>query len=462
MNSSMRFVAPIALLILLAACGFAEPVRPPALTTVPLKTDTPLPAAVAADTVPAADSAGLGSRVAVHQDGVLWFLTVNGEPYFIRGAGGNDRLDLLRQSGGNSIRTWGADNQDALLNQARRESVTVTIGIWLGHKEHGFSYANDTAVRGQYEKSIRHIARYRNHPALLMWAVGNEMEMGLDAGDSRVWVAVNDIARTIHELDPYHPVMTVVAEISDTKIRSLNTWCPDLDLLGVNSYGGCRSLPSRLRKAGWLKPYVVTEFGPLGPWESGKTSWGASFEPSSADKTAFYLDSYRQGIAAAKGWCLGSYVFLWGNKQEHTVTWFGMFLPSGESLGPLDAMVELWTGKPPAKRAPELRELQSPAEGQRVDSGSRHPVSVQASAGPLTYEWTVLTDVEIVKVKGKQSKEVGHPGKNVPDAVIVNPSDPTRATLVAPSEPGPYRLYVIARDKNQRAAMINFPFYVKR
>lgn len=459
----MRFL-PLIALLLIAACGPTEPVRSPARTTVPAKTktDTPLPAMSRSDTAPGADTAGFGSRVALRQDGILWSLTVDSRPYYIRGAGGNSRLELLKRCGGNSIRTWGADHLSPLLDEAHAQGLTVTVGIWLGHKEHGFNYAHDTMVRAQYEKAIRFIPRYRNHPALLMWAVGNEMEMGFDERDSRVWVAVNDIARAIHRLDPYHPVMTVVAEISDTKIRSLNTWCPDLDLLGINSYGGCRSLPTRLRKAGWLKPYVVTEFGPLGPWETGKTPWGASYEPSSTDKTAFYLDSYRQGIEAAKNWCLGSYVFLWGNKEEGTSTWFGLFLSTGESLGPLDAMIELWTGKPPAERAPELRELQSDAAGQCVDSSSRHPVTVQASPGPLTYEWTVLTDIEIVKVKDKKPKEVGRPGRKMPDAVIVDSADPTRATLIAPSEPGPYRLYVIARDKNRRAAIINFPFYVKK
>ncbi len=63
----------------------------------------------------------------------------DGKPYFIQGAGGTGSLSLLKERGGNSVRTWGVDNLDKLLDEAESLGMTVTVGIWLGHERHGSS-----------------------------------------------------------------------------------------------------------------------------------------------------------------------------------------------------------------------------------------------------------------------------------------------------------------------------------
>ena len=68
------------------------------------------------------------------------------------------------------------------------------------------------------------------------------------------------------------------------------------------------------------------------------------------------------------GQSLGAYAFLWGSKMEATATWFGMFLADGARLGVVDAMTELWSGKPPANRAPTVEPLVIMGEA-RVDPG---------------------------------------------------------------------------------------------
>jgi len=52
----------------------------------------------------------------------------------------------------------------------------------------------------------------------------------------------------------------------------------------INSYGGGPSLGARYRSGGGVKPFVVTEFGPPGSWESGSNSWGAPAELTSTAK----------------------------------------------------------------------------------------------------------------------------------------------------------------------------------
>ncbi|HYD84629.1 MAG TPA: hypothetical protein VEA63_11265, partial [Opitutus sp.] len=60
-----------------------------------------------------------------------------GEPYVVRGAGGED-LKSLAAAGANSVRTWGAEGIDGLLDEAQRLGLTVTVGIWVEHERHGF------------------------------------------------------------------------------------------------------------------------------------------------------------------------------------------------------------------------------------------------------------------------------------------------------------------------------------
>src|SRR5205807_1388177 len=125
----------------------------------------------------------------------------NGVRYFIQGAGGDGSKALLRELGGNSVRTWDADNLESQLDEAQKMGLSVTVGIWLGHKEHGFDYHNAAQVAEQYEKARQTLLRYKNHPALLIWALGNEMEASEKPGDPAVWKAVNDIALLAKQLD---------------------------------------------------------------------------------------------------------------------------------------------------------------------------------------------------------------------------------------------------------------------
>src|SRR5579871_2867025 len=118
----------------------------------------------------ASPTASAPSVVKVTQTGKGFALLRNGQPYFIRGGGGHHYLETLRAAGGNSIRTWGEDDIEPLLDRAQQLGLTVTIGIWLGQERQGFNYADPAQVRGEVEKTRRFIRRYRHHPALLMWA----------------------------------------------------------------------------------------------------------------------------------------------------------------------------------------------------------------------------------------------------------------------------------------------------
>src|SRR5690606_28652272 len=74
-----------------------------------------------------------------------------GKPYFIRGAGGSSKIPMLAAAGGNSLRTWGTDNAQAILDEAHQHGLTVMLGLRLGHERHGFDYNDEAAVQAQKE-----------------------------------------------------------------------------------------------------------------------------------------------------------------------------------------------------------------------------------------------------------------------------------------------------------------------
>lgn len=261
-------------------------------------------------------------------------------------------MDVLAVRGGNSIRTWDAVNAGSILDKAHKYGLTVTLGLWVGHEAHGFDYEDPDAISGQFEKFRKIVLAYKDHPALLMWGIGNEVN--LNYRNIKVWDAVEQIAAMVHELDDNYPTMTLLAGMPKRDIRLVANKCPNIDILGINAYAALVKAPYVVRDSPWDGPYVITEWANYGYWEVGRTSWGASFEQTSNQKANVYRERYENFIAADSKRGLGSYVFYWGNSQELTPTWFGMFVASGEQTSAVDVMQYVWTGSWPQNRSPEI------------------------------------------------------------------------------------------------------------
>lgn len=390
-----------------------------------------------------------------HVNGV-WRLYVNKRPFFIKGAGGAELLGKLKAAGGNSIRTWGTDNLQSVLDEAQRNELTVCVGIWLHHEQdaEGFDYSKPEMVQAQLERVRQCVMRFKDHPAVLLWGLGNEME-GYEAGDKiEIWRAVNEAARVTKQLDPNHPTMTVISELGGQRVACVHRYCPDIDIVGINTYAGAASIAERYAKLGGTKPYIVTEFGPPGPWELGKTHWGAAIEPTSTEKALWYRKAYK-GSIERQPLCLGSYAFLWGHKQETTATWYGMFLKDGEKLEAVDTMTELWTGKPPRDRCPIIKQLKirdrnefAPHEIFIADLEASDPAH-----RPLQVRW-------VVQPEQPEKLTAGAEEKALPELTdIVIRSDTAHAQVRAPEQPGGYRLFAYVRN-GVGAAVANVPFLV--
>lgn len=380
-----------------------------------------------------------------------------GEPYFIQGVGGTSRLERLAAAGANTVRTWDAEHMGDFLDEAHAHGLTVAMGIWLEHERHGFNPDDPAQRAAQLARVEKLVNEHRDHPALLLWGVGNEVE--LEGDMDKAFAFVEEAAALVKSLDPHHPTMGVIAEIGEGKARKLQDACPSIDIIGINSYAGLASIPRRLSEQGVTRPYVITEFGPPGPWEVGKAPWGAPFEPSSAEKARVYERNYRGGVLAERGKrCLGSFAFLWGHKQEATSTWFGMFLPTGEATPTVDTMTRLWSGSYPDNRAPLVQRITLDAEGLEFAPGRVLHATVHAEdpdADPLDIEWELRLE--------STDRRSGGDDEAVPDRVPieVERADGRGAKVTLPDRPGNYRLFVTVRDGHNNAGTANLPIRVK-
>ncbi len=397
----------------------------------------------------------LANHVQIENSNGKFKLLVDEKPYQVKGAGGTENLALLAASGGNTIRTWGIDNNTAtLLDEAHKNGLKVVLGIWMGHPRLGFNYHDQAQVQNQFERAREAVLKHKDHPALLMWSVGNEMELKTDpANRVELWNAVNEIALMIKALDPHHPTMTITSDLGIGVVEAIRDRCPGIDIHGINSYGGASSLPERYRDAGGSKPFMLTEFGPTGIWEMSTNKIGTYTEETSTAKAARYR--YVANKLKSDPMSLGSFAFLWGHKQEVTSTWFGMLLPDGSRLAAVDAMTEVWTGQPPVNRVPIIESYAFDKEQIAPGEYLRAKVTLSDPEGdPVTVEWQLVAEGKEFKIGG--DREVSP--EKFPDAVIE--SDSRHAVIRAPDEPGLYRVFVFAQDGHGGAATANLPVLV--
>lgn len=404
-----------------------------------------------------------GSKVEVVTTDSGFQLLKDGEPYYINGAGGTVELDKLKSYGGNSIRTWGVDaNTEKILDEAHKHGLTVTFGIWMGQERQGFDYSNEGAVKAQLEMFRQTVRKYKDHPAILLWGVGNEMD--LDYSNFEVWKHLEEICKMVKEEDPNHPTMAVTAGLDVAEVKLINKHTPSLDILGLNTYGNISYLPKAVKVYGWNKPYVVAEWGPYGWWEVGKTEWGASIEETSSEKAQTYQVSV-DAILSDKDNCLGSYVFLWGQKQEHTSTWFGLFTEEGEETEVMDVLIRSWSGNEPSNYAPTISDFKLNEKAAKnnitVTPTEEMKVSVNIEDkdnDAIVYEWQIIPE--------STDKRTGGDAERAPKPLkgVFGKADQAKneVSFTAPSEAGQYRLFLFAHDGNGNVATGNIPFKVSK
>ena len=395
--------------------------------------------------------------VALKSDSTGWVLLRNGEEHVVKGAGAKSHFGLLEQTGANSIRLW-STNKAALLDSAYERGMTVMLGLYLRPERTGMDYNDEYSVEGQLEELKQEVLKYKDHPALLLWGIGNEVD--LQYTNTRVWDAVEELATFIHQVDPNHPTSTVLAGIDPAKIHMVKTHCPSIDVLGVNAYGSIEKLPLNIRRFGWEKPYLVTEWGVNGPFEAPRTAWGAKKEPPGGIKASTRLRRYEEIISVDSSMCLGSYCFLWGQKQESTATWHGLFLSDGRPTDGVDAMHKAWRGDWPEKRAPSIQNVHLNDLDWKQDhvlrprTEAKIEIELDDWGGEISLRCALFPESTSKKSGGDYQESL----REIPAVFSFAEDD---IAFLTPEAPGAYRVFVTVCRDEMKCSSASLPFLIK-
>jgi hypothetical protein len=392
-------------------------------------------------------------------------LLIDGKQTYIKGVGGTNRLDMAAGNGANAFRTWSGTVESIRkdLEKARANNMYIMQGVSL--TKDSASYLNEE-YKAKVRAQVRELAQtFKDEPHILSWGLGNEIDHRNQANYKAAWQFVNELAQLIKSIDKRHLVSTVITH-SAAALDSVAKYVPDIDYIGINSYGAIVRLDDMVRQSAYRGPYMVTEWGPSGFWEMPSTEWRAPIEQTSEEKRVVYQDRYNKHILASDR-CLGSFVFLWGQKEERTPTWFSMFaensvegLPlKGEKTPMVEAMQRVWTGSEPSQTAPVLSSFtlngKRAADNIHIAPGvtfKGEVTAVDREEKKLTYVWEILKEATQLGSGGSYEPRPERAGKVV--------STDTGAFSTSVDAPGNYRLFVYVLDNTGFVATANIPFMI--
>lgn len=393
-------------------------------------------------------------------------LLIDGQPTYVKGVGGTFRLNDANENGANAFRTWGGSVESISRDIEKASDNNMYIMQGIGMTKDSLRYF-DQDYRNECIANARLLAEtFKDDDHILAWGIGNEINLG-NANIKQAWTLVEEMAQTIKSIDKRHLVSTVISHSAEA-LDSVGKYCPTLDFVGINSYGDIVSLDKMVSQSAFKGPFMVTEWGPTGWWECETTEWNASIEQTSEEKRIVYEERYNKYILANPR-CLGSFVFLWGQKEERTPTWFSMFSESnvdglplnGEKTPMVEAMQRVWTGQELKQTAPIVMEHMTINDMKaqsniRLKAGQeiRANVNVRDNENDkLTFVWEILEEATKLGFGGSHEPR--------PDRVgDVLTSDESSLTIKAPQS-GNYRLYVYILDNTGFVSTDNIPFQVK-
>ncbi|NQT22357.1 MAG: hypothetical protein HQ579_02845 [Candidatus Omnitrophica bacterium] len=289
-----------------------------------------------------------------------WRLTVGGEPFIVKGVcyqyvpvGKGSDFDifssysqpwvmdgaLMKKMGVNAVRFYKAGKDDkqtkvvirALFNKF---GIKTALGHYLGYWNWPPPNYSDPVLRARVKKEVLDMVNsYKDEDGILFWILGNENNYSFDRGlrdwsnaeidalpDARArreakakiyYSFVNDIAKSIKEIDPNHPVVMGNGELASIYIAK--DLCPDVDILGGIIYQG-KTFGTYFKrlKRNFGKPNVFIEFG--------CDRYDALSKKEAEDWQAFFLKLQwmeivqNESTKTGAGNSLGGFIFEWSDE----------------------------------------------------------------------------------------------------------------------------------------------------
>lgn len=136
-------------------------------------------------------------------------------------------LALMQEAGINTIRLYAPIPEREILDQVHQAGLKLIIGF--GYNQGGtFDILSGTF--------IDYVDQYKDHPAILMWELGNEYNYHPEWFENDIdnwYTALNAAAEKIHQHDPDRPVSSAHGELPGETVLAA---CPAIDIWGMNVY----------------------------------------------------------------------------------------------------------------------------------------------------------------------------------------------------------------------------------
>ena len=401
----------------------------------------------------------------IKKRGAGFELRIDGEPTFLKGGGGTNRLEVASSASANACRTWGGNIESVKRTSALAAENGMRVMQGISLPKDGEKYVDEEWKAKTLEQCRELATTFKDDPNIFCWGIGNEVQLS-GANGAAVWGFIEELAVAIKEIAPRQLVSTVISH-DKSALDSIARYAPSLDVVGINSYGPILEVKDMVAESDYEGPYMITEWGPTGWWETDKTTWEASIEQTSEEKRQVYESRYNGAVLGDER-CIGSFVFLWGQKEERTPTWFSMFverevegLPlDGEKTPMVEAMQRVWSGTEPTQTAPVVTGIKidgkAPVESPTVEAGKAFKVDVAATDREqenLTYIWEVLHEATVLGFGGSYEPRPERYGE------VFTTTAPTAEIKI--SEAGNYRVYAYVKDGTGYVSTVNSPVQVK-
>jgi len=413
-----------------------------------------------------ANVAKTATKVEVVKQDTGWQLKVDGKFFELKGVGvgynygsyDENYLLMAKEMGANAVRTWnytpgGIDK--SYLDNAHVLGLYVASWMWLNPAKtewKNISYKEGSSYRKSCKERVRlWVNELKDHPALLMWGVGNEVMYFSDTEEEKVAFAefLNELCQMIHELDPNHPV--IYASMQEVEFPYLAKYTQNLDIIGVNTYSNVVTAEKRWEMAGFKVPYLLTEFGPVNRWGVGKDRNGLPIDPPDWHKAKQY-SAFFKDLKKYQSNCLGGFVFYLGELDQWTSTWWLLNWRDLKRASYWTAY-KVYTGKEPVNKPPKIESVTlskcnklTPFEEISIDVVAEDP-----EGDPLIIDYDLRTIKEgiILQLPDEYNEEVMTLTDN-------------GFTLTMPSYKSKYILYVLVKDDHGNVAVANKSIVVDR